>query len=135
MDERTLTDEHEGNERQPVFDHDEQGGIVPDFSPGQNESGADDEESIELQRAVVEEQVGLFFAEEIGIERESVHAEQQQRRAAQEERIADQEPPRPIPPGDGLGDERWQGRGRRISWGNGRSIRFRCVVVVHGNLR
>jgi hypothetical protein len=81
----SLADEEERNEHKALLDHDEKGGVVPNFASGKQDSGEDDERFIELKRGEVEEQVVNLAVEERVDARQPVDGVEKQRGTAEEE--------------------------------------------------
>ena len=95
-DERDLAEENEWDEDKKIFQAHEQSGIVPDAARGEEDGGGDEQDFVKFKRAEVENELGNFAGEQIAIDRESIHAEEQERGADEIERIANQESFRPI---------------------------------------
>src|SRR5215213_9612515 len=107
-----------------MFHHDKQRGIIPDPPPCEDDGRADHEQFVELERGIIEEKVGLFFRKEFRIKRQVHDTEEQERRTAQEERVADEKTPRPGAPIDG-----W----RRSYRGWVRGLKYFIGFYVHNS--
>ncbi len=93
---RGFAQQNERHQHQQVFQPDQQGGVIPDPAPRQQNGREHQEDFIALKRAEVEPQLGKLAAQEISVHRNAVKAVEQERRADQVERITSQKTLYPV---------------------------------------